>query len=153
MNRRKILTLGLMTALALPLSVLAKDYRVEKPSVWTAHTVNDALKALYGDVDFKKSDNITLNLPKIASNGMIVPVKIKSSIKAKSVSLFQNSNPESAVAVWSVPKAGVVDYGLKIKIKGKENTPSIVTVVVEGKDGKMYLQNESITVSSTTCEG
>ena len=68
MNRRKILTLGLVMGLALPLGAWATDYRAEKPSAWTAHTVDDAVKALYRDVEFIQSDDIRLNIPKIASN-------------------------------------------------------------------------------------
>lgn len=153
MNRRKFLTLSAVAALTLPVASLATDYRAEKPSAWTADTVDDAVKALYGDVELIDSSDILLKIPKIASNGGAVPISIKTSIEAKTVSLFQNSNPESAVAVWSVPEGGIVDYGFKIKLKGGNNKSSTVTAIVEAIDGKMYRQTATVQVSSTTCEG
>jgi hypothetical protein len=67
--------------------------------------------------------------------------------------LFQNSNPESAVAVWTVLDGGIIDYSLKLKIKTLENgDPSVVTVVIEGKDGQYYTANASVKVAGG-CEG
>lgn len=152
MNRRKFLTLSVATALALPISVGAMDYRAEKPSAWTAHTVDDAIKALYGDVKLIKSDNVLLKILKEVSNGNFVDVGIKTDIEATSISLFQNSNPESAVAVWTVPENGIIDYKLKIKLKTLEGAPSVVTVVVEAKDGKFYFTDTSVVVRGG-CEG
>ncbi len=153
MNRRKFLSVSVATALMLPAMVWATDYRAVKPDAWTAHTVEDAIKALYGDVKLTQSSDITLKMPKLASNGGAVPVSIKTNIKAKSVSLFQNANPESAVAVWSVPEDGIIDYGLKIKLKGGDNKHIEVTVVVEGLDGVYYTKSALVQVSTTTCEG
>ena len=148
MKTRKILILTIVTALTLPIVSLAKDYRAEKPATWTAHSVDDAVKALYGDVQLIKSDDVILKMPKITSSGGAVPVKIQSNIEAKSVSLFQNSNPESAVAVWKVFEGGIIDYNVKLKIKTfLDKSPSTVTVVVEGKDGKFYSANASVKVA------
>ena len=154
MNRRKFLTLSVATAMVLPLGAWATDYRTLKPTAWTAKSVPDAVKGLYGDVDFIKSDDIALKMPKIASNGGAVPVRISSDIKAKSVALFQDSNPESAVAVWDVAEDGIIDYTLKLKLKKKESgVDTKVVVVVEGVDGKFYTKSEKITVSIGGCEG
>ncbi len=89
----------------------------------------------------------------MTSNGMSVPVGIKSKIKAKTVALFQNSNPESAVSVWTVPENGIVDYNLKIKLKTIENEASVVTLVVEGEDGEFYVTHTSVMVLGESCEG
>jgi len=50
MERRQFLsmTLGAVALAAVPASVRAEDFRKSKPSVWTAHTVDDAIKAMYG---------------------------------------------------------------------------------------------------------
>lgn len=152
MNRRKFLTLSAVAVLTLPVVSWATDYRAEKPSAWTADTVDDAVKALYGDVELIESRDVILKMATIATQGNAVPVGIKSAIDAKSVSLFQNSNPESAVAVWTVPENGIVDYGLKVKLKTIDGQPSVVTVVVEGRDGKFYSTSASVTVKGG-CEG
>ena len=153
MNRRKFLTLSMATALTLPIASWATNYRSEKPAAWTAKTIDDAVKALYGDVQLIESSDVILKIPKVTTNGGAVPVGIKTSIKAKSVSLFQNSNPESAVAVWTVTEDGIVDYGLKLKIKTfKDGSPSRVTVIVEGVDGKYYSASTLVSVKGG-CEG
>lgn len=152
MQRRKFLRLGVTAACVLPLGLFATDYRVENPDAWTAHTVEDAIKALYGDVKLIESKDLVLKMPEVSSSGSAVPVSIKSTLQAKSVSLFQNSNPESAVAVWTVPEDGIVDYALKLKLKTIEGQPSKVTVVLEGIDGNFYTASASIIVRGG-CEG
>ena len=153
MDRRKFLALGAASVMTLPMFVWAKDYRSEKPAVWTAKTVKDAVRALYGDIKPIKSEEVVLKMPKVSSNGGAVPVGISTTIDAKSVALFQDCNPESAVAVWTVPEGGIVDYKVKLKIKTLENgDPATVIVVVEGKDGKFYTTQASIKVAGG-CEG
>ena len=150
MNRRKFLTLSVATALTLPMMALATDYRVEHPTAWTAKKVNDAVKALYGDVILIESKDVVVKAPKVATGA--VPITIQISIQAKSVSLFQDVNPESAVATWSVPEGGIVDYRLKIKLK-QTDKPAVVSVVVEGMDGNFYTAHTLVTVAGATCEG
>jgi len=150
MNRRKFLTLSVATAMVLPLGAWATDYRTLKPTAWTAKKVDDAVKALYGDVELIESSDLVVKAPKVATGA--VPITIQTSIQAKSVSLFQDVNPESAVATWTVPEDGIVDYRLKIKLRQTEN-PAVVSVVVEGRDGKFYTAHTVVTVAGATCEG
>ncbi len=103
MDRRKFLGLSIATMALTPMAINAIDFRKEKPDAWTAKTVDDAIKALYGDIKPADSDKITLKAPKVASNGGAIPIGVKTDIDAKSVALFQNVNPESAVIVWTVP--------------------------------------------------
>jgi sulfur-oxidizing protein SoxY len=149
MDRRKFLGLGLAAIAVVPATLSATDFRKEKPDTWTAHKVDEAIKALYGDVKLEKSEDITIKVPKIASNGGAVPVGVKSDIKAKTVALFQDANPEAAVCVWEVAEGTNVAYGLKIKMKGS----GAVTVVVEGTDGKFYTASKSMQVALGGCEG
>ena len=150
MNRRKFLGLGLAAVALAPVAINAIDFRKEKPDAWKAKTVEDAIKGIYGDAKPVESDKIKIKHPKVASNGGSVPVTIKSDIEAKSVALFQNVNPESAVAVWTVPEGGIVDYSTKIKMKASGK----MTVVVEGKDGKLYIKTtDKMEVALGGCEG
>ena len=154
MNRRKFLTLSVTTALTLPIASWATDYRVEKPAAWTAKTADEAVKGLYGDVAMIKSDKLKLKHPKIAANGKSVPMRIMTDLKVKSIALFQDSNPESAVAVWSVADDVIVDYSVKLKLKRKENgDKTVITVVAEGVDGTFYVQKSSMVVADGGCEG
>jgi sulfur-oxidizing protein SoxY len=148
MDRRKFLSLSMVAAAVVPASLSAIDFRATKPDTWTAHNVKDAVKALYGDVALVE-EGVTVKAPKVASNGGAIPVTVKSNISAKSVALFQDANPEAAVAVFTVAEGGIVDYMMKIKMKAS----GIITAVVEGTDGKFYVGTQSLEVALGGCEG
>jgi len=150
MDRRKFLGLGLAVLAITPLTTKlnAMDFRKEKPDAWAAKTPEEAIKALYGDIK-PEEKNVSIKAPKLAENGGKIPVVIKSDVDAKSVALFQDANPRSAVAVWTVPEDGIVDYAITIKMKGSGK----ITAVVEGKDGKFYSKVLPIEVSKGGCGG
>ena len=153
MERRKFLGMGI-GALALavvPASVQATDWRKEKPAVWTAKTVDDAIKAMYGDVKLVES-GVTISTPDVAASGGAVPINIKSDLKAKTVALFQNANPESAVIVFDINKYSIIDFDIKAKLKSVGD-PITLTAVVEGQDGKHYVGYRTLDVALGGCEG
>lgn len=151
MNRRNFLTFaGSLIALSVvPMNLRATDYRKLKPNVWEAHTINDATKALYGVKEVIETDKIKINVPKINSSGASVPVKFETSLDAKTIALFQDANPESAVAVYEMNKYDLKKYEVKIKM-GESGT---VMVLVEGTDGKIYMTQAKTEVAAGGCEG
>ncbi len=149
MERRKFLGLGLAAVALVPASLSAVDFRKEKPDAWKAKKVDEAIKALYGEAKLEESKDLTVKAPKIASNGGAVPVSIKSSLDLKSVALFQDANPESAVAVFTIPAGAIVNYMTKIKMKASGE----ITVVAEAKDGKFYKASQKLEVALGGCEG
>lgn len=151
MNRRNFFTVvsGALAISLAPSNLFAEDYRTLKPKVWTAHKVDEAISALYGNKKLIESQDVKIKVPKVNSNGGAVPVKFGTSIPAKTVSLFQDANPESAVAVYTVNKYDVTEY--EVKIKMAEN--GIITVVVEGQDGKLYMAKRATEVAAGGCEG
>ena len=149
MERRKFLGLGLAAVALVPASLSAVDFRKEKPDAWKAKKVDEAIKALYGEAKLEESKDLTIKAPKIASNGGAVPVTIKSSLDLKSVALFQDANPESAVAVFTIPEGAIVNYMTKIKMKASGE----ITVIAEGKDGKFYKASQKLEVALGGCEG
>lgn len=150
MDRRNFLsfTLGSLALAVLPASVKAEDYRKLKPTVWTAHTVEDAIKNLYGSNTLIEK-GVKLKTPDVAANGGAIPVDFSTEIPAKTISVFQDANPEAAVMVVDVTPYDMTDYSIKIKM-GK---PGTVTVVVEGQDGKLYAAKKSLDVAKGGCEG
>jgi len=149
MERRKFLGLGLAAVALVPASVSAFDFRKDKPDTWTAHKVDEAIKALYGDIKAEATDKITLKVPKIASNGGAIPVSLASDLELKSLSVFQDANPESAVIAFTIPDGEKVDYMVKIKMKGSGE----ITIIAEGKDGKFYKTSKKLEVALGGCEG
>jgi len=151
MNRRNFIGFGVLAMATLPatLSALSSiDFRKEKPDTWTAHTVEDAIKAMYGDIKAEES-GVKVKAPKVASNGGAIPVTIKSDIAAKTVAVFQDANPEATVCVFACDKDSIIDYMFKIKMK-KSGT---ITAILEGQDGKFYKGAMTIEVALGGCEG
>ncbi len=150
MQRRTFLSMaaGAFALAAVPASVRAEDFRKSKPTVWTAHTVEDALKAMYGTSELVK-EGVKVNAPDVASNGGAVPVDVKSDIDAETVMILQNVNPESAVIVYDLTPYSIIDFSIKIKMK-KSGT---ITAVVQGKDGKLYSGSKTLDVALGGCEG
>jgi len=159
MERRKFLnvTLGALALAVVPASVKAEDFRKSKPAVWSAHTVDDAIKALYGSttlieegVKLKAAgESFDSGKKAVASSGGAIPVDFGTKIPAKTIAVFQDANPEAAVCVVSVNKYSVNEYSIKIKM-GK---PGTITVVVEGEDGKLYAAKQTLDVALGGCEG
>jgi len=158
MKRRKFLSLGLgVAALSLaPVSAMAKNYRKELPKAWTIKNndkdakdlkaVNEAIKAVFGS-DKTEDGKIKLKAPDIAENGAVVPVSFKLD-KATKIALFQTADPETLVAIWDIPEAGIPDYGVRIKMK-KTGT----VVVVAEVDGKLYQASKTVKVTAGGCGG
>ncbi|RLA81243.1 MAG: thiosulfate oxidation carrier protein SoxY [Epsilonproteobacteria bacterium] len=151
MNRRNFLSFaGSAVALSvIPMNLNAEDYRKAKPDVWTAHNINDATKALYGLKTPIESDQIKISVPKINSSGASVPVKFETTLDAKTIALFQDANPESAVAVYDVNIYDLKKYEVKIKME----KDGMIMVLVESTDGKIYMAKASTQVAAGGCEG
>ena len=159
MQRRKFLsmTLGALALATVPASVRAEDFRTTKPTVWTAHTVEDGIKNLYGSTTLIESgvklkaagESFDSGKKAVASSGGAIPVDFSTKIPAKTIAVFQDANPESAVCVYTVNKYSVNEYSIKIKM-GK---PGTITVVVEGLDGKLYAAKQTLDVALGGCEG
>ena len=150
MQRRKFLslTLGALALAVVPASVKAEDFRKSKPKVWAAHTVDDALKNLYGSASFTQS-GVKVKAPKVASNGGAIPVSFSADMPIKSLAILQDANPEAAVGVYSATKYSVNKYSVKIKM-AKSGT---ITIVAQGEDGKLYGAKVSLDVALGGCEG
>jgi sulfur-oxidizing protein SoxY len=159
MERRKFLslTLGALALAVAPASVRAEDFRKLKPNVWTAHKMEDAIKAMYGTTEtIEKGVKLTAageafdsGTMATAANGGAIPVEFSTDIDAKTIAVFQDANPESAVCVYSVNKYSVNDYSIKIKM-GNSGT---VKVIAEGTDGKLYSATQKLNVAKGGCEG
>jgi len=150
MERRKFLsmTLGALALATVPASVKAEDYRKSKPAVWSAHTVNDAIKAMYGS-DALVMEGVKVKAPKVASNGGAIPVDFSTSKDITSIAVFQDANPEAAVCAYTVTKYSINKYSIKIKMAKSGS----ITIVAQGKDGKLYAAKQSLDVALGGCEG
>ena len=150
MERRNFLnlTLGALALATVPASVKAEDYRKSKPAVWSAHTVDDAIKAMYGSSKLVM-EGVKLKAPDVASNGGAIPVDFSVDKDVESILVLQDANPESAVMAITTNKYSVNKYSIKIKM-GKSGG---IIVVAKGKDGKLYAAKKTLDVALGGCEG
>jgi sulfur-oxidizing protein SoxY len=150
MNRRKFLGLGLglgVAAVLTPATLSATNFRETKPAAWTAHKVEEAMKALYGTSTTTEA-KVKLKAPDIAENGAVVPVTVSSKLAGKTVAIFQDANPESTVAVFTVPADGIIDYSVRIKMSKTGKVIAVVNV-----DGKLYSASKTVKVTAGGCGG
>jgi len=153
MNRRNFLGLGLglgAVAMMLPTTLSAVNFRETKIGAFEgpkSHTVDDAMTQLFG-TSKTTSGKVKLKAPDIAENGAVVPLQISSKLSGKTVAVFQDANPESLVAVFTVPSNGIIDYKIRIKM-AKTGT---VTVVVQ--DGStLFSASKMVKVTAGGCGG
>jgi len=148
-NRRNFLGLGLgaIAVAAIPGKLSAIDFRETIPKAWTATKVDDAVKEVFGKTATTEG-SIKLNAPDIAENGAVIPVSFETDLKATKVAVFQDANPESTVAVFTIHDNAVIDYAIRIKL-AKTGT---VTVIAEA-DGKLYSVSKLVKVTIGGCGG
>ena len=149
MNRRNFLSLGFgaVAIAAIPEKLSAIDFRETLPKAWTATKVDDAIKEIFGSSTLTEG-SINLSAPDIAENGAVIPVSFDTTLNATKIAVFQDANPESAVAVFSIPENAVIDYAIRIKL-AKTGT---VTVVAEA-NGKLYAVSKLVKVTIGGCGG
>lgn len=153
MNRRNFLGLGLglsAAAMMLPTTLSAVNFRETKISAFEgpkSHTVDDAMTELFG-TSKTTVGKVKLKAPDIAENGAVVPLHISSELAGKTVAVFQDANPESLVAVFTVPNNGLIDYKLRIKL-AKTGT---VTAVVQDGD-TLFSASKMVKVTAGGCGG
>lgn len=149
MNRRNFLGLGIgaVAATMIPSSLSAINFRETKPKAWTATKVDEAMKEVFGTTATTAA-KVKLKAPDIAENGAVIPVTVSTKLAGSKVAVFQDANPESTVAVFTVPANGIIDYSIRIKM-AKTGT---VTAVVES-EGKLYSASKLVKVTIGGCGG
>ena len=149
MNRRNFLGLGMGAAAVavIPSTLSAVDYRKTAPKVWDAAKVESGMEQVFGTSSTVEG-KVKLKAPEIAENGAVVPVTVTSKLEGSRVAIFQDANPESVVAVFTVPKGGIINYQVRIKLAKSGN----VTAVVEA-DGKLYSASKQVKVTAGGCGG
>ena len=141
--RQIVIIIGFLSMLC-----VAQAQRIN-PEAWKATTVQKAIEKLYGKRRIVHDSRVIVDVPKVASNGGAVPIHIKTLIDAKSVAVFQDINPAALVALYRITHYSVPDYTFKIRLASS----GTITIVVEGKDGKLYANSRRIEVALGGCEG
>jgi sulfur-oxidizing protein SoxY len=150
MERRKFLGLGagFLAATMIPSTVMAANWRADKPAAFDAKDVDSAMNALFGTTS-ANDGKVKLKAPDIAENGAVIPVSVKAPAGTKTIAIFQSANPESATAVFDVPARGIPDYSIRIKMSKTGD----VVAVAKMADGSMYKASKQVKVTIGGCGG
>jgi len=111
---------------------------------------DEAIYNYFGDVNLIQSEKIQLKAPSVASNGGSVPISVRSSIKAKRVTLFATEADEQPkmIVEWILHQQTLVDFSIRIKLVDYTNYDgNLISAVVESEDGKFYIANIIIDVA------
>lgn len=129
-----------------------KQTSFKKQKIWKLTTPKEAMKSFYGKTEGIENI-IKVKVPELSENPFSIPINIQSDIDMKSIAIFENANPHSTVAIFSVPENGIIDYYLRMKMKMKCDT--YITVVGEGINGKLYKTTKEIYLSGgdMNCDG
>ena len=151
MNRREFLGLGLgVLAMGfMQTKMFAVDFRKEKPLVWKAKKPDAAIKALFGTDKMSKS-GVKLNAPDIAENGAVIPITVEKVPEGTTtLAIFQDANPESAVAVFTIHPRSIPDgYSIRIKMQKTGNLFAVAQA-----NGKLYYDEKKVKVTIGGCGG
>lgn len=149
MKRRNFLGLGLgvlAASVIAPSTLSAANYRETKPKAWAANKVDTAIKEMFG-TNATSEGKVKLKAPDIAENGAVIPVTVRAKAGSR-VAVLQDANPETLVAVFDVPKGGIVDYSIRIKM---QKTGNVYAVVEDA--GKLYKASKQVKVTIGGCGG
>jgi len=110
--------------------------------------VDETIAELYG-MEAEESDKISMDLPTIAQNGAVVPVKVETSLpNVTGIALLVAKNPNALAATFEIPKGTLPFISNRLKMA---ETTDVVAVVIS--DGKAYKATQNVKVTVGGCGG
>jgi len=141
----------LLCSLLFTSSTYAVDYHKTHPQAWEATSLNASAIALYGKKKFstiKQTLNMELITPKaLVENSQQIPIRVRSNIPAKSVTIFIDKQDKALVAVFHRDNFEKIDLSVNIRLESK----GTVFVVIESLTGVLYYKRAFIDVLCLPC--
>lgn len=110
--------------------------------------VDATISELYG-MDATESDKISMDLPTIAQNGAVVPVKVETTLpNVTGIALLVAKNPNALAASFDIPEGTMPFVSNRLKMA---ETTDVVAVVIS--DGKAYKATQNVKVTVGGCGG
>jgi len=146
-SRREVLTAGAIAAFA---AVLAPRMAFATPK-----EVETAINKLYAGKKMQ-TGKITLDLPQIAENGLVVPINVSVESKmtdadyVKAVHIFADGNPLPGVVSYKfTPASGQAAANIRMRLAKTQN----VICVAEMSNGTLYTAKSEVKVTIGGCGG
>lgn len=140
--RRRALLAGVAALPLLPAGALAQ----ENPEV-------PAYKAYVGSRTVREG-RLVLDIPRIADNGNVVPVRIvmpgpfATGAEVRTIHLFSEKNPVPQMAVFHFPvPVGKVEVESRVRLAGTQRVAAVATMA----DGSLYSAMADIVVTVSAC--
>ena len=108
---------------------------INRLKIWSFATPERAITEIYGKTNYIEN-GINIKLPSLSENLGSVPVTIQSSVDLESIAIFDNSNPSSTIAIFSIPQNGIINYSFRVKMRRICH----INIIAVGKDrhGNIY---------------
>jgi sulfur-oxidizing protein SoxY len=156
MKRREfiqgVFTASAVVVVATPSTLMAKEEATKKGP--NDLSFDEAIKAISGGKEVKKSDKIKLKLPEIAENGAVVPVKVEvnhpmeESNYVKSIHILNTANGNSRCAdVMLTPTNGKGYFATRVKLSKTQEVVAVVAL----SDGTFIKASQSVKVTIGGC--
>jgi sulfur-oxidizing protein SoxY len=117
-------------------------------TAFSATSIDDGLKTLFGAAGHSVSDKITIKAPLQAENGAIVPFSVSTSLpEVKAIGVFVQNNAQPLIASAELATAGGF---LSARMKMAKSS-DVYAVVNSG--GKLYSAKKMIKVTVGGCGG
>ena len=149
MNRRQWLSAAARLSLVAGVMISPLRALASPRDGFTAVTVDDALKAVLGNLPVEESDQIKFKIPDIAENGAVVPVSVSTDIAGvTAISIVIENNPNPLTSRFAISPHVVADVSTRVKM----GESSMVRVYVETPD-KIYTTAQEVKVTIGGCGG
>lgn len=125
-----------------------KAFAARNLDAFQAPTQTEALQALFSEVP-EPSTEVTLKVPRIATDGAVVPVTVQTSLAAvETISIFVAENPAPLIAEFMIPAGTEAKVATRVYMR---QTSTITAVVKAG--GKLYSAEKLTRVTEGGCGG
>lgn len=145
----KTLSIGALIAMMSSLGLFrSRRTFAEWPDAFAADSSAQTIAALAGDTVPLGSDRIRIEIPVLAEDGAVVPVKIHTDlVEVESISLIAEKNPVPLVASFKLA-TGVANPFIATRIKLAQS--SYVIALVKAR-GKFYIASKLVKVIESGC--
>ena len=87
-----------------------------------AKVFKKSVEAIYGSTPTESTDQIKIEAPDVAENGLSVPVSVSSSIKqVENMSIFIENNPLPLIANYHLKEGMIPEFSLRVKVAKSSN--------------------------------
>ena len=125
------------------------DAQTWNKDAFSAHSLDDTVKAMGGSAPVPSKDITFFSTPDIAENGAVVPIGVTSGVpKTESIAILVEKNPNMLAAVFDIPAGTESSLSTRVKMGQSSNIYALVKA-----DGKYYYAAKEIKVTLGGCGG